>query len=134
MNFPNKKKGIKCMLTSESQKFIAKSLIGVGILSAAAGYQSVSAGHSNSYSTSTSPAGFDPFPSNGSVPDNGSDSNRFIIVNSATCSHVSGLVNWHMSSVPTVNLSQSNVRYIKSHANHSSHASHSNHCSCSRWM
>lgn len=134
MNFPNKKKWIKWMLTNESQKFIAKSLIGVGILWAAAGYQNVSAGHSNSYPTSTSPAGFDPFPANGAVPDNGSLTNKFIIVNSATCSHVSWLVNWHMSSVPAVNLSQSNVNYTKSHANHSSHASHSNHCSCSRWM
>lgn len=69
----------------------------------------------NNYTTSTNPPSFYPYPADADVPANQSRSNSFVIVNSATCQHVSGVVNGHLSATPSVDLNQTNVTYTKTH-------------------
>lgn len=52
---------------------------------------------------------------------------QMTIIDSSTCSHASGIVNGHYSSIPNVNSSYTTYDL-------SSHWNHWNHCSCSRWM
>jgi len=73
-----------------------------------------------------------PYPSNSSVyhtPNHtNSATNKMVQMDSSTCSHVSGIVNGHFSSIPAVNATYQ-VYTLKN-----THTSHANHCSCSRWM
>ena len=123
--FPKIKKSLQNFLTDESGNITKRdafwiSAIGMLVMWA----EDVAAWHTNnSFPTSTSPVGADPFPSNASIPANSSRTNTWTIVNSATCNHASGVVNGHYSSVPTVDIASQKIDYTKSHSNHGSHSS-----------
>ncbi|MCH8518872.1 hypothetical protein LAT59_03880 [Candidatus Gracilibacteria bacterium] len=127
---PGVKKSINKSLTHESLRITKGTLLGLTAgITGLGGIANVDAAFSlfpnNGYSTSTNPEGFDPFPPNSSVPNNGSNSRDMVVVTSNTCSHASGVVNGHFSTVPTINSSATQVTYTKTHSNHSSHSSHS---------
>ena len=125
--FPKLKKSLKNFLTDESWKMTKKDALGISAVALLIAWaENVSAGHVNSYPTSTNPVWADPFPANASIPSNSSLTNTWTVVNSATCNHASGIVNGHYSSVPSVNIASQKIDYTKSHSNW-----HSNHCS---WM
>ncbi len=131
-------KNLSCFLTKNSKEFLWKAIIGASLssimllsspdITSAGHYNSV--WHSNNVSNSISPSGFDPYPW---VIQNATNTQTFAIVNSSTCWHVSWIVNWHMSSTPSV--SSSSTQYT-AYTTHWSWSTHYNayHCSCSRWM
>lgn len=128
--FPYFKKSLKKFLTDESGRITKKDalwLSATGVL--LAWIQDVS-WHANvwwttsgNYTYSTNPAWFNPFPSNGSVPNNGSATETWTINNGATCNHASWIVNGHFSNVPSVNISSETVNFTNTHGSHGSHGS-----------
>lgn len=103
--FPKLKKQLSDFLTDESWEITKKDALGI---SAGAvlltGVESVDAGHWNYYSPS--------LPSYNWA--------QVVTVSDMTCSHVSGVVNWHVSQVPKVNYRNT----IHTHSSwHSSHGS-----------
>lgn len=116
---------IQKFLTSESGRITRKDAFGISAVWVLASWlEDATAAHSNSYTPSTDPSSFDPYPDNAVVPNNGSASNTWTVVTDSTCNHSSGLVNGHFSNIPSVNNLSEDVEYIKTHANHSSHSSH----------
>ncbi len=106
--FPKLKKQIKNFLTDESGEITKKDALGLaaGAAILAGGVETVEAAHSNNAWSHYSPA----------LP--AINGNQVVTVSNATCSHVSGVVNGHMSRTPGVNMSQT----IHTHSNgHSSH-------------
>lgn len=132
--FPSIKKWLKNFLTDESGKITKKDAlwIGAGLALLAAG-ESTNAAYvrTDSYSHNITPtAGFYPTDASayGSYPNPGTHTNtatnEFIIMNGATCSHASGVVNGHYSAVPAVNASYTTYEAQTVHTWHSSHSSH----------
>ena len=119
-------------MTDESGKITKKDALWLGaaaiLISWVDNVLANPSNHSN-YTTSTSPAWSDPFPSNSEVPNNGSRTNEWTIVSDATCNHASWIVNWHFSSNPTVSMNSETIDFTKSHASHWSHWSHWSHAS-----
>lgn len=122
--FPSAKKSLKKFLTDEKGRITKKDALGITAAAALIAWvEDVVAGHGNTYPTSTTPSWADPFPSNAEVPNNSSRTNTWTVLNSATCSHASGVVNGHFSNVPAVDINSDRIDYTKSHSNHSSHGS-----------
>lgn len=121
-NLPKIQKSLKQQLTQESKDFMVKTAIGAVILSTM--WASVDA--ASTYTTSSTPASWF-FPTDASVyraPNHTNTStNTFVVMDDATCSHVSGIVNGHMSQKPSVNPSYITYTASKTHNSHSSHNS-----------
>ncbi len=119
--FPKIKKKLKSFLTDESGKITKKDALG---LSAAGLLLTWANDASAAVTTWTVPAGL-PFP-NPADPNNHNNSvaPTYMTVSwPATCSHASGIVNWHYSAVPNVNQTQTQYE-LHGHGSHGSHGSH----------
>lgn len=103
--FPKLKKQISNFLTDESGEITKKDALGIAAgATILVGAETANAGHWNYYTP-------------GLPQING---NKVVTVSDATCSHVSSVVNGHISQNPKVNMSQT----IHTHSNgHSSHSS-----------
>lgn len=110
--FPKLQKKLKDFLTDESGEITKKDALGIaaGAALLASAESIEAAGHSSSWTPS--------------LPTNWSN---LTIMNNSTCSHVSGIVNWHLSQTPSVSSSAT----IHTHNSHWSHGSHGSHWS--RW-
>ena len=122
MSIPQKKKNFRKTLAKGS----ATVLLSTAFLSQGANAAST-------YTKTESPTL--PYPSDASVysPPNHTNSatSQMVQLDSATCTHASGIVNGHFSVSPPVNATYQVYNLTNTH---NSHGSHSNHCSCSRWM
>lgn len=120
MNVPKKKKNFSKSLAKGSASLLISSAIMTSWVDAW-------------YTLSQNPSL--PYPSNAQANawagHTNSVTNQMVQLDSATCTHASGIVNGHFSISPSVNATYQVYDLTNTH---SSHSSHSSHCSCSRWM
>lgn len=122
MKIPQKKKSLSRALAKGSATILLTSSLFNNVTDAG-----------STYTKTESPSL--PYPTDTSVyraPNHtNSATNQIIKLDSATCTHASGVVNWHFSMNPPVNATYQVYNLTNTH---NSHGSHSSHCSCSRWM
>lgn len=130
--FPKLKKKISDFLTDESGEITKKDALGIAAgATILAGVESVDA--ASTYINTLTPSNIYPSQSEAYVPPRhpanvNSVSRTFVVVNDSTCSHVSWVVNWHISTIPQVNSSATKYTATTTHTSHGSHGSH-----WSRW-
>lgn len=131
--FPKLKKKISDFLADESGEITKKDALGIAAgAMILAGVDSVDAASRYDYSITPNDR-FYPANSEAYVPPRHpanvkSVSRTFVIMDGATCSHVSWVVNGHISTTPQVNPSITQYKATTTHTSHGSHGSH-----WSRW-